>query len=146
MQHLVFLRKPRQKAQGLLEFALALPILLLLVFGIIEFGRLLQAWLALENGARFGVRYAITGEYNPNYCDEAAAVIAPSFSLTTAQLIAQDQVERKNGCPARLGTHAFHSRYGYGRRHGHCLELRLLRRLCRLPFQPQRNLRRYLPR
>ena len=56
-------------AQSLLEFALALPILLLLVFGIIEFGRLLQAWLALENGARFGVRYAITGSYNaPTYC------------------------------------------------------------------------------
>ncbi len=56
-------------AQGMLEFALALPILLLLIFGIIEFGRLLQVWLALENGARFGIRYAITGSYNaPKYC------------------------------------------------------------------------------
>ena len=36
-------------AQGIVEFALALPILLTMVFGIIEFGRLLQAWLALEN-------------------------------------------------------------------------------------------------
>ena len=57
--------KRRSRAQGLVEFALALPVLLLLIFGIIEFGRLLQAWLALENGARFGVRYATTGEYNP---------------------------------------------------------------------------------
>ena len=47
--------------QGMVEFALALPILLMMVFGIIEFGRLLQAWLALENGARFAVRYAVTG-------------------------------------------------------------------------------------
>jgi hypothetical protein len=62
-------------AQSMVEFALALPILLMLVFGIIEFGRLLQAWLALENGARFAVRYAITGSYNPQYCDEAAAAL-----------------------------------------------------------------------
>ena len=41
--------------QSMVEFAIALPILLLLVFGIIEFGRILQAWLAIENGARFGV-------------------------------------------------------------------------------------------
>ena len=87
MHRPAFPKKISPKAQGLLEFALALPILLLLVFGIIEFGRLLQAWLALENGARFGVRYAITGEYNRSYCDEAAAVVAPSFGLTTAEII-----------------------------------------------------------
>ncbi len=63
-------------AQSMVEFAIALPILLLLVFGIVEFGRLLQAWLALENGARFGIRYAVTGEFNPQYCDEAAAALS----------------------------------------------------------------------
>jgi hypothetical protein len=65
----------RQRAQTLLEFALALPILLLLIFGIIEFGRFLQAWLALENGARFGVRYAVTGNYDPQYCADAGAAL-----------------------------------------------------------------------
>jgi len=98
MQHPAFLRKPRQKAQGLLEFALALPFLLLLVFGIIEFGRLLQAWLALENGARFGVRYAITGEYDPRYCNQAAAAVASSFGLTTDQMIAEDQLDGNLDC------------------------------------------------
>jgi len=43
-------------AQSMVEFAMALPVLLLLTFGVVEFGRLLQAWLALENGARFAVR------------------------------------------------------------------------------------------
>jgi len=61
--------------QGMVEFALALPILLMMVFGIIEFGRLLQAWLALENGARFAVRYAVTGAYDPEFCDEAGAAL-----------------------------------------------------------------------
>ena len=62
-------------AQSMVEFALALPVLLLLTFGVIEFGRLLQAWLALENGARFGARYAVTGEFNVTYCDEAATAL-----------------------------------------------------------------------
>ena len=63
------------RAQSMTEFALALPVLLMLIFGIVEFGRILQAWLALENGARFGVRYASTGNFNPAYCDEAAAAL-----------------------------------------------------------------------
>lgn len=61
----------RRSGQGLVEFALILPILLLLLFGLIEMARLLQAWLSVENGARFGVRYAVTGEFDINYCDEA---------------------------------------------------------------------------
>ncbi len=65
----------RLRAQSLVEFAIALPFLLMLVFGIIEFGRFLQAWLALENGARFGVRYAITGNYNPDYCQAAGEAL-----------------------------------------------------------------------
>ncbi len=75
--NLPLLKKVRyaSKAQGFVEFALAIPILLTLIFGIIEFGRLLQAWLALENGARFGVRYAITGSFDTAYCDEAAAAL-----------------------------------------------------------------------
>jgi hypothetical protein len=54
--------------QGLTEFAIALPILLLLVMGIIEFGRLLHAFLAVQNAARFAIRYAVTREYNVSYC------------------------------------------------------------------------------
>ena len=38
--------RPRKSpGQGLVEFALALPILLLLIFGIIEFARIFAAWL-----------------------------------------------------------------------------------------------------
>jgi hypothetical protein len=59
---------PRLRGQGLVEFCLVLPFLLLTTLSIIESARLLHAWLAVENGARFGVRYAITGELDPTYC------------------------------------------------------------------------------
>lgn len=53
----------RRKGQTLAEFAITLPILLLLLFGIIEFGRIFQAWVTLQNAARTAARYASTGQY-----------------------------------------------------------------------------------
>ena len=86
------------RAQGLLEFALALPVLLLMIFCVIEFGRLMQAWLALENGARFAVRYAVTGDYDAQYCDEAINAVAPMLGVTTTALKADDEADGKLDC------------------------------------------------
>ena len=58
----------RKKAQAVVEFALVLPVLLVVVFGLLEFGRLFYAWIIIENATRFGVRYATTGNYNSAYC------------------------------------------------------------------------------
>lgn len=63
------IKRPRKyRAQGLVEFALIIPVLLLTVFVIVELARILHAWMAVENGARFGVRYAVTGEWDDTYC------------------------------------------------------------------------------
>jgi len=56
------------RSQALLEFALALPILLALLFGIIDLAALFQAWLTVENIARQTVRYAVTGQYDLKFC------------------------------------------------------------------------------
>ena len=60
--------KPKRRGQAFVEFALILPLLLVLLFGIIEFACIFQAWMLISNSARYGVRYAVTGEYNPAYC------------------------------------------------------------------------------
>ena len=52
----------------MVEFALVLPLLLIVVVGIFEFSRLLYIWIVLENSTRYGIRYATTGVYNPDYC------------------------------------------------------------------------------
>ncbi len=57
-------RRQKRSGQTLVEFALTLPLLLLLVFGIIEFGRAFQAWVTLENSAREAARYTTTGQYD----------------------------------------------------------------------------------
>lgn len=45
--------------QGLVEFALVLPLLLLLVLGVLDFGRAFYLGVALENSAREGAYYMV---------------------------------------------------------------------------------------
>jgi len=63
----------KSRGQALLEFALALPILLMLIFGIVDFSLVFQAWLSIENLARQTTRYAVTGQYEQIYCDDLDA-------------------------------------------------------------------------
>lgn len=52
---------PRDRGAAAVEFALVLPLLLLLVFGVIDFGRLLHAQVTLTQAAREGGRLAALG-------------------------------------------------------------------------------------
>jgi Flp pilus assembly protein TadG len=56
-------QNPKIKAQGMVEFALTLPILLLLILGIIEFGRLLFIYSAVTSSSREAARYGAATEY-----------------------------------------------------------------------------------
>ncbi len=47
-----------RKAQAIVEFAIALPVLLLLLFGIMEVGRLMLMYTLVINASRDAVRYA----------------------------------------------------------------------------------------
>ncbi|MDN5293987.1 MAG: hypothetical protein PWQ91_690 [Eubacteriales bacterium] len=44
-----------------MEFALVLPLLLLLLLGIIEFGRIFNAYLIVTSASREGARYGAAG-------------------------------------------------------------------------------------
>jgi hypothetical protein len=61
----------RERAQTAVEFALVLMALLTVVMGIVEFGRLLQAWLTVQNSAQTGARFAITGQCWVDPTDDA---------------------------------------------------------------------------
>jgi hypothetical protein len=47
----------KQRGQDLLEFALALPILLLMIFGVLDMGRLFHSAITVTNAARVGARF-----------------------------------------------------------------------------------------
>ncbi len=59
-------RLKNEKGQAMVEFAVILPILLILIMGIIDFGWLFYNQLALNNSCREGARFAVvnTGKQN----------------------------------------------------------------------------------
>ena len=63
----------RERGAAAVEFALLLPVLLLLVFGIIDFGRALNAQITLTQAAREGARLAAVGQPNVVGRTQAAA-------------------------------------------------------------------------
>jgi Flp pilus assembly protein TadG len=68
-------RKKRTTRSGVaaVEFALVAPIFFLLVFGLIEFGRMMMVQQALTNGAREGSRVAVMPN-TKNGADVEAAI------------------------------------------------------------------------
>jgi Flp pilus assembly protein TadG len=66
MSHLVKENRSRRKRQGVrrgaavVETALVLPLMLLFLFGIMEYGRYILCLQVVTNAARDGCRYAVT--------------------------------------------------------------------------------------
>src|SRR6185312_11491700 len=48
--------RERERGAAAVEFALVLPVLLMLIFGIIDFGRMLAAKIVITEAAREGAR------------------------------------------------------------------------------------------
>ncbi|CDF58760.1 TadE family protein [Thermobrachium celere] len=51
----------KRKGQALIEFSIILPILLLIVMGIAEFGMILNSYLTIQTASREGARIGIIG-------------------------------------------------------------------------------------
>jgi Flp pilus assembly protein TadG len=51
----------RRRGAALVEFALVLPVLMLLLLGVIELGLIVNTWMMLMNGANVGARMAAIG-------------------------------------------------------------------------------------
>ncbi len=49
----------RERGSNLIEFALIAPVLLLIILGILDFGRAIYAYSVVANAAREGARYGI---------------------------------------------------------------------------------------
>ncbi|HLT95906.1 MAG TPA: TadE family protein [Acidimicrobiia bacterium] len=67
-------RRGEERGASLVEFAIIMPLLLLLIFSVFEFGRLVATHIALNTAAREGARFGTTiGDRNlddvPNFAD-----------------------------------------------------------------------------
>ncbi|TGE32429.1 TadE/TadG family type IV pilus assembly protein [Desulfosporosinus sp. Sb-LF] len=86
-----------EHGQALVEMALVLPLFFLLLFGVIEMGRVGYAYITVSNAARAGGRTATIGgtDADINNSVQYAATSLDSASLTIA--ITPTQSQRKSG-------------------------------------------------
>jgi hypothetical protein len=54
----MFHRRDRSRGQTLVEFAIVLPVLLFMLLGALDLGRVFMGWVVLNNAARVGANYA----------------------------------------------------------------------------------------
>jgi Flp pilus assembly protein TadG len=76
-----------KQGEGLVEFAVVLPLFFLLMFGILDMGHLYFVQVTLENAVRQAGRYAVTGQKFPGMTrvasiQQVAKNSAPGLDVT----------------------------------------------------------------
>lgn len=98
-------RSRNNQGQAMLEFALVLPILLLLVFGIIEFGIIFFDNLVITQAAREGARVGVVGGSDAEILDTVER-IAGTLDVSRLQIeIDPDQSGRSRGDSLKVKVH-----------------------------------------
>lgn len=72
-----------EKGSSSVEFALILPVLILILFGIIQFGFVFNNYLAVTHAAREGARLAAVGLYSEAVVRERAYPVDPTAILVS---------------------------------------------------------------
>lgn len=75
----------RATGQGLVEFALVIPVLVFLIMGIIDFGRFIAMYNEASNATREALRYGLV---NPTDCAGVVAVAKQSMLLIDSKTVA----------------------------------------------------------
>jgi uncharacterized repeat protein (TIGR01451 family) len=86
----------KSRAQTMVEFALALPILLTLLYGVLETGRLLFIYASTVTAARQAVRYGSTSGISPNgpfYYQDCAGIKAAAQNVGFINRFEEDAIE-----------------------------------------------------
>lgn len=73
----------KENGQATVEFALVLPILILLIFGIMDFGWLFYNKLEINNASREGARYAAIHWNESNYQSDTTNLVLSYASGAT---------------------------------------------------------------
>ncbi len=85
-------RKKGEKGQALVEFALLVPIFLILMFAIVDFGMGFYSWITVTNSAREGARL---GAVHPPLDVPAS----PCFGKVSLEECIRDRVFETAGLP-----------------------------------------------
>ena len=94
-----------ERGQSMVEFAIMLPLLILIVMGILEFGMMMNSYLGINNAAREGARLGIVGGTDTQIQN---IILSTSPSLNSQYLtivITPDNLSRKSGDTLKVTLH-----------------------------------------
>ena len=91
-------RRSGERAQSMVEFALILPIFLLVIMATVDFGWALRSYIVVTNAAREGARLGVIGETEAN--------IEARVADSSAGLLSADDIEvtGERGAPGTTVT------------------------------------------
>jgi Flp pilus assembly protein TadG len=95
-------RKSSTEGQALIEFALILPLLLLLVVNVMNFGSFFFAWITIANAARSGAQYLSLG--GASVGSPKAATSTQIYNLASADIYT---LENRTSLAVRVCTKKF---------------------------------------
>ncbi len=85
MRRFIRQRDAAQRSQAIVEFAIIAPVLLLLLFGIVDFGRVIYYYVTLNQAVNEGARSAIRSSAQlPTNADVEAAVRQHAVDMVLA--------------------------------------------------------------
>jgi Flp pilus assembly protein TadG len=82
-----FSRLGNERGQAVVEFSMVLMLMVIVLFGVIEVGRLTMIYIALADGARAGARYAMvhgSASGSPSGFGNVASVQTQVTNITSA--------------------------------------------------------------
>lgn len=103
----------RERGQELVEFAIVLPLLLIVFIGVMDLGRVFHASITVANSSRAGARYAVS---RPGYTDNGSTVDPKDIEIKaritqeaansgiTVEPLLIDIVCSPNSCPKGTGS------------------------------------------
>ena len=99
-----------EAGQALIELSLVLPLILLFVVNILNFGGFFYSWITVANAARAGAQYAVLGVASagtpttPTAAQVVALVTKDASSLPNASSLAVSVCTNNNGAVACSGA------------------------------------------
>jgi len=88
-----------RRGQALVELALVLPLLVILIMGTMEFGRIFHSYLLIANASREGARAGVINKTDAEIITKVKNVV-PTLELTDEQItITPAQSYRTRGVP-----------------------------------------------
>jgi Flp pilus assembly protein TadG len=100
-------RRARGRGQALTEFALVIPIFLLVLSGILDFGFMLYSRMTVINAAREGARAAVMAPVKstiPTVVQGRVVSAATGSGLTMANLVVTTACDRTSGTACTFTT------------------------------------------